>query len=57
MCFYFREKGENKTVMAVFDGKYILNELPTSVMEAFRREGVENPFYNADLEKALKIER
>lgn len=58
MCFYFREKGENKTVMAVFDGNYILKEFPTSVMEAFRREGVENPFYNADLERALsKTER
>lgn len=53
VCFYLREKGENRIEMVVFDGKLICRELPEAVMRIFRRAGIENPFYNEELELQL----
>lgn len=53
MCFYIREKGENKTVMIVFDGKIVQKELPESVMNQLRRAYIQNPYINVELEEQL----
>lgn len=53
VCFFIREKGENRIEMVVFDGKQILKELPEAVMRIFRREGINDPFYNEELEQQL----
>lgn len=53
ICFYIREKGENRIEMAVFDGKCVLKTLPESVMQLFRRGGVDNPFSSELLEQVL----
>ncbi len=54
VCFYIREKGENRTEMVVFDGKQVLEELPEAVLRIFRRGGIENPFVNRSLETSLQ---
>lgn len=53
VCFYIREKGENKIEMVVFDGKQIIKELPSAVMHILKRADIETPFYNEDLELQL----
>lgn len=53
MCFYIREKGKNSIEMVVFDGKCILQQMPESVLQIFRRSGVTNPFYSELLERML----
>lgn len=50
ICFYIREKGENKIEMVVFDGQLVSRKLPDAVMRIFQRAGVEDPFYNEELE-------
>ena len=44
VCFYIREKGENRIEMVVFDGTCILEEIPQAVMRNFYRAGIKNPF-------------
>lgn len=46
VCFYIREKGENRIEMVVFDGKCILKELPSEIMRIFERAAISNPFEN-----------
>jgi len=53
ICFYIREKGENRIEMVVFDGKCVLKELPEPIMRIFRRETILNPFYCPALEQIL----
>lgn len=53
VCFYIREKGENRIEMVVFDGKLVSRELPEAVMRIFQRAGIDNPFYNDELEEQL----
>ncbi len=53
ICFYIREKGENRTEMVVFDGVCILTELPEAVLRIFRRAGIEQPFQCEWLEEYL----
>ena len=53
VCFYIREKGENRIEMVVFDGKQVLKELPEAVFRILQRAGVEEPFFNEDLEEEL----
>lgn len=53
VCFYTREKGENKIEMVVFDGELMTKKLPDSIMNIFHREGVTDPFFNEELELAL----
>ena len=54
MCFYFREKGENKTVMMVFDGETVQKEIPEYIAHQLRRAGVGDPYSCAELEEQLK---
>ena len=37
----------------VFDGELITKNLPDSIMNIFKREGVTDPFYNEELELEL----
>ena len=53
MCFYLREKSENKIIMVVFDGNYILNEFPQAILNLFLRAGIENPLISIALEEQL----
>ncbi len=54
MCFYFREKGENRTAMMVFDGDQVTQDLPEHVVRQFKRAGVECPYSCRELEEQLK---
>ena len=56
MCFFLREKGENKTVMMVFDGKMIQTTLPEIISHQFQRAEVEDPYFCTELEERLKKE-
>ncbi len=56
VCFYLREKGENRIEMVVFDGKLVTKKLPDAIMRIFEREGVSDPFYNSELELELSGE-
>ena len=53
VCFYFREKGENKIEMVVSDGACISKELPEAVMRLFHRAGIVDPFHNDLLEMMI----
>lgn len=50
VCFYLREKGENRIEMVVFDGQLVMKRLPEAVLRLMERAGIENPFYNEELE-------
>ena len=56
MCFYLREKGENSTIMVVFDGKVVQKELPEAILNQLKRAGVLNPYENLELEEQLRFE-
>ena len=54
MCFFLREGGENKIIMAVSDGIYKLKDLPEQLKRRFLRAGISNPFYCETLENELQ---
>ena len=56
MCFYLREKGENRAVMIVFDGKVIQKELPEGILNQLKRAGITNPYESMELEEQLRFE-
>ncbi len=53
VCFYLREKGENRIEMVVFDGVCVLKQLPDSILRLFQRAGFEDPFCSELLESRL----
>ena len=53
LCFYYRENGDNKIALVVFDGKRIENALPESVLLQFKRSGIIDPYQNLELEDML----
>jgi pilus assembly protein CpaF len=53
VCFFLRERGENKTIMAVQDGELVLGKLPEQTMHRFAQAGIGNPFLCARLEAEL----
>lgn len=53
MCFFIRDKGVNSIVMAVFDGKFILEKFPESLSRKFERAGISNPLECEILDKIL----
>lgn len=53
VCFYLRENGQNRIVMMVQDGKYVLREIPDQVLMRFIRMEIENPFYCEILTREL----
>lgn len=44
MCFFLREGGKNQIVMAVVDGRYVLEELPKTIERRFAQAGIANPY-------------
>lgn len=53
MCFFLRENGKNRIVMAVTDGSYVLKELPQQLTQRFQRAGILNPFVCGLLDEEL----
>ena len=53
MCFFVREKGENKTHMVVFDGDMAQRTLTEVITYQFRRAGVDDPYFCQELEERL----
>ena len=53
LCFYYREKGENKTIMMVFDGEIVETELPLFIRRKMERAGVEDAYVCQELEVQL----
>lgn len=56
VCFFERENGKNRILMAVSDGKLILKEFPPQLKLKFLREGISDPFFCPALEKQLVTE-
>ena len=56
LCFYYREKGENKIAMMVFDGKQVQKELPQEIQRILNRAGIVNPYISEGLELQLEVE-
>jgi pilus assembly protein CpaF len=50
MCFFLRETGKNRIVMAVSDGRYVLEQLPAQIQKRFDRAGILNPFRHEALD-------
>lgn len=51
MCFFLREGGKNRIVMAVNDGRYVLEKLPAQIQKRFDRAGIVDPFRHELLEE------
>lgn len=45
VCFFLREKGENKIAMVVKDGQLQMKEIPELMYNRFLRASIPNPFY------------
>ena len=45
LCFYSREKNQNKIYMIVEDGEIISRELPVDIIKKFEYAGIRNPFW------------
>jgi pilus assembly protein CpaF len=56
MCFFLREGGKNRIVMAVSDGRYVLEQLPAQIQKRFDRAGILNPFRNEILEEKAEVQ-
>lgn len=54
ICFFCREAGKNKIVMAVVDGKLVLSEFPAQILNRFERGGIDDPLICSCLEEELK---
>ncbi|SFB02650.1 pilus assembly protein CpaF [Acetitomaculum ruminis DSM 5522] len=44
LCFFTREKGKNKVIMFVEDGKIVNRMIPLEIMKKFTRAGIKDPF-------------
>lgn len=44
LCFYSREKHENKIYMIVEDGEVVSRDLPSEIIKKFERANIKNPF-------------
>jgi pilus assembly protein CpaF len=46
VCFFYRENGKNRSTLLVANGDIVFHdEFPDAVMEKFKKEHIENPFY------------
>ena len=57
VCFFDRENGKNRIIMAVTDGNLVLKEFPGQLIRRFERAGVENPLMCGLLEQQLGKEK
>jgi pilus assembly protein CpaF len=55
MCFFLREGGKNRIVMAVSDGNYMLEQLPAQIQKRFDRAGIPDPFRHELLEERKEV--
>lgn len=53
VCFFLREQGMNRTVMAVQDGSLVLREFPRALLGKFERAQITDPLMAPVLEKEL----
>lgn len=53
ICFFLREQGQNRILMAVQDGSFILKEFPQALLRKFERAQIENPMCARTLEQEL----
>lgn len=54
LCFYSREKNENKIYMIVEDGQIVSRELPPDILKKFVYTGIKNPFSCREFEQYQK---
>jgi pilus assembly protein CpaF len=54
VCFFLREKGQNRIVMVAQDGQLVLRTLPEQICRRLARAGIEEPFTCARLDEELK---
>lgn len=57
VCFYVRDRGENKIIMVVNEGKYVLKEFPDCILRLFSRAEIRNPLSCAWLDEVLSKEK
>ncbi|MCI7106963.1 MAG: ATPase, T2SS/T4P/T4SS family [Lachnospiraceae bacterium] len=55
VCFFLRETGKNRIVMAVQEGELVLNSFPAQILKRFVRAGIEDPFLCPVLEEELSV--
>ncbi|MCD7709157.1 MAG: CpaF/VirB11 family protein [Clostridiales bacterium] len=53
VCFFMREKGENRTLMAVQDGRLAKREFPAQIMHKFARRQIDDPLVCTEVEREL----
>jgi len=53
VCFFHREDGRNRIIMAVSDGRLTLREFPAQILSRFERAGIGDPFSCSCLEEEL----
>lgn len=53
VCFFVREQGINRCIMAVQDGRLVLKEFPDSFMRRLKRSLIEDPLNNVLLNQEL----
>lgn len=54
LCFYAREKEENRIYMIIKDGKVVSRELPPDIRKRFAYAGIDNPYVCRDMERYIK---
>lgn len=57
VCFFLRERGQNRILMAVQDGKLILKEFPAVVLRRFDRAQIMDPLESKLLERELEADK
>lgn len=55
VCFFLRENGKNRVVMAVQDGRFVLEGLPGQIERRMERAGIPDPFVCPALEEELSL--
>ena len=55
VCFFLREDGKNRVVMAVQDGKLTEENLPEQIRRRMERAGIEDPFLCPVMEEELGL--
>jgi pilus assembly protein CpaF len=54
VCFFLRERGVNRIVMVVQDGRIVLRELPEQILHRFAQVGITDPFVCPRLDEELQ---
>lgn len=57
ICFYYRDKGENKIAMIWENDQLYKENIPEQILNHFKNEGIENIFYSKAFEERKESER